>query len=146
MDHFDIQYLIANYLESHDLGNYRLVCKWWYEVYRKHLETRCFKCLKHSTILYHSNHCHRRVCESCASDRFYNLSSSGLYKRIAHQKKHKKRMRVVFTTYLEYPNYLQKNPKLLQDSYHKLCELIAIVKPPFQNQLLQFKQQYDLLL
>lgn len=146
MDQFDIQYLIANYLESHDLGNYRLVCKTWYEVYRKHLETRCFKCLKHSTILYNSTHCHRRVCDDCASNRFWNIASCVLYRSLQHQKSHKKRMRVTFNTYLEYPDFLRKNPILLYDIYHNLCDLIEITQPPFQDQLKQFKQQYQYLL
>jgi hypothetical protein len=144
MDNFDIQYTIANYLESHDLGNHRLVSKFWNEVYRVHLSTRCFKCLKHSKILYSSNHCYCKVCPSCAKSRFDHVRSCALYKSIRHQKSHHKRIRIMYFTFLEYPDYL-RDSGLLNDSYQKLYQLIQVTTGPFRDHLLTVKKQYELL-
>jgi hypothetical protein len=139
MDNFDVQWSIANYLESHDLGNYRLVCKAWYNVYRKHLATRCFKCLKHSNILYNSNHCYRRVCRPCADSRFWNL------KMTFNNLQHKKRLRILFDTYLEYPEFLAEKPHFFYYAYRILNQSIDKAGEPFKTYLVARERDYSIL-
>lgn len=137
---FDMLCVVANYLESHDLGAFRLVCLDWYDVYATILPSRCFKCLKHSEILYSSNKCQKRVCPECAGDRFYNIYSCSIGKRLSH----KKRLRIMFVTYLEYPEYLRTEPNKLKRSYDKIAELLVKARSPFRERLLEWKHEYEM--
>lgn len=139
MNHFDIQYHIADYLESHDLGNFRLVCTSWYNVYWVHLKSRCFKCLKRAPFLYESNKCHRKACSECIRNRMYNIYHTSMGAKLDH----KKRIKIMFHTYLEYSTYLRTNKLLVQNSYTYLCELIEKARFPFRDRLLEYKAEYE---
>lgn len=137
---FDILIHLTNYLEGKDLQNFRLTCRNWYNVSLIIMPQRCFKCYRRDPI-YSSIRCSKKACESCINYRFYSIFLTASRKNL----KHKKRLRIMFNTFLEYPQFLLTQPKLLIESYKELNCLLLMAQGDFEIYLTEQKRLYQKL-